>query len=397
MKYILGLVVISILSPIGFLLFSQTGGGLAGTQGGSSSGTIPNTVNFLIGGASNTAGNSGIAPSNIVTTTSTNLTVSSLMGTNGAGTLIAAPSSLVISQWSGTCNSSTLLGADGICKSISVPPTSAALLATDSLSTPIVATAHSVASVGTCVSASASSTAYTCSTVPTFTPTLGDMILFKADVASTTTGPTLSVNSQAGKLIRIQGNLIVTATIAAANWYLMLYDGTVWEIVSTPSIAQGGVSNNNWSIDTVGQAGFTNMILAQAAGSPNSWQVFRPDLKYIGIMADHQLVWRSSATGSWFSSGSVDTGISRIGAGVLGIGTGAQGSVTGFVELTSMATIPVSTSALNTCTAVTGIPWRAAVNDATAPALGIVLTGGGSVFANVHCSLTTGTYLVDGL
>lgn len=62
-----------------------------------------------------------------------------------------------------------------------------------------------------------------------------------------------------------------------------------------------------------------------------------------------------------------------------------------------VATIPRLTSALPTCTASTGTPWRASVSDATAPALGIVLTGGGTVFANVHCSLTTGTYLVDGL
>ncbi len=62
-----------------------------------------------------------------------------------------------------------------------------------------------------------------------------------------------------------------------------------------------------------------------------------------------------------------------------------------------VATKAIATSALPTCTATTGTPWRGSVNDATAPALGVVLTGGGAAFANVHCSLTTGTYLVDGI
>jgi hypothetical protein len=63
----------------------------------------------------------------------------------------------------------------------------------------------------------------------------------------------------------------------------------------------------------------------------------------------------------------------------------------------ALATTPVLSTALKTCTATTGIPWRASVTDAVAPALGVALTGGGTVFANVHCSLTTGHYIVDGL
>ena len=63
----------------------------------------------------------------------------------------------------------------------------------------------------------------------------------------------------------------------------------------------------------------------------------------------------------------------------------------------ALATTPVLTTNLKTCTATTGIPWRASVTDAVAPALGVALTGGGLVFANVHCSLTTGTYIVDGI
>ncbi len=68
------------------------------------------------------------------------------------------------------------------------------------------------------------------------------------------------------------------------------------------------------------------------------------------------------------------------------------------VEKSGQATVtPVATSALPTCAMTTGPGTRAAVNDATLPAIGVVLTGGGAVFATVHCSLATGTYFVDGL
>ncbi len=59
-------------------------------------------------------------------------------------------------------------------------------------------------------------------------------------------------------------------------------------------------------------------------------------------------------------------------------------------------TIPTVTSSLPSCASGT---WgtRGAVTDATAPAIGVALTGGGTVFATVHCSKTTSTYFVDGL
>lgn len=63
----------------------------------------------------------------------------------------------------------------------------------------------------------------------------------------------------------------------------------------------------------------------------------------------------------------------------------------------SIATQPIATASLPACVATTGTPWRASVNDATAPAVGSNLTGGGTVFANVHCSLTSGNYIVDGI
>lgn len=58
---------------------------------------------------------------------------------------------------------------------------------------------------------------------------------------------------------------------------------------------------------------------------------------------------------------------------------------------------PVASASLPNCTAMTGKPWRGSVNDATTPVVGSPYMGGGAVFANIHCSLTTGTYIVDGI
>lgn len=110
---------------------------------------------------------------------------------------------------------------------------------------------------------------------------------------------------------------------------------------------------------------------------------------YLGFGATSASAWNANVS-------SPDIAFTRNAAGILNLGAGTSGT-TGALELQNAATIPVATLSLKTCTASTGVPWRASVNDATAPALGVALTGGGGAFANVHCSLTTGTYIVDGI
>ena len=118
---------------------------------------------------------------------------------------------------------------------------------------------------------------------------------------------------------------------------------------------------------------------------------------YLGFVGSARGVYFTPTAADAGNPANADANISRDSAGIIDFGTGAQGSTAGSWKATAGATVAVATSALKTCTATTGTPWRAAVNDATAPALGVALTGGGTVFALVHCSLTTGTYIVDGL
>jgi len=96
-----------------------------------------------------------------------------------------------------------------------------------------------------CVPASASGTAYTCTTTPTFTPTDGDAILFEADVANTGAA-TLNVNSSSAAPIKKQGGgtALVANDILAGQDTLLVYDGTNWQMQGqTGNAAAGGVSS----------------------------------------------------------------------------------------------------------------------------------------------------------
>lgn len=93
------------------------------------------------------------------------------------------------------------------------------------------ASGHSLSVVLTCAAASASGTAYTCTTAPAFTPASGDTIMFKADVANTGAA-TLNVNASSAAPVKKQGGgtaLIANDLLASQNTWLV-YDGTNWQM-----------------------------------------------------------------------------------------------------------------------------------------------------------------------
>ena len=183
---------------------------------------------------------------------------------------------------------------------------------------------------------------------------------------------------------------------------------------STPTLVQ---SDSTFGTSTVGKNckftffhqtasqydycfGISNSLFEMTTGTLGQFGFFQNAVSTPILMANISTTGINVPTASvigFGASSTADSALSRDSAGLIDFGTGAQGSTAGSWKATAGATIAVATSALKTCTATTGTPWRAAVNDATAPALGVALTGGGTVFALVHCSLTTGTYIVDGL
>lgn len=117
-------------------------------------------------------------------------------------------------------------------------PTSANLVATNGSAQPVAATAHNASVPLQCSAASASGTAYTCTTSPSFTPAIGDAIIFKADVANTASA-TLNVNSSSAATIKKQGggtNLVANDLLASQS-VVLIYDGTNWQM-------QGQTGNN---------------------------------------------------------------------------------------------------------------------------------------------------------
>jgi hypothetical protein len=91
-----------------------------------------------------------------------------------------------------------------------------------------------------CEAASASGTAYTCTTAPSFTPTDLTIINFEADVANTGSA-TLAVNGAAAATIKKQGGgtNLVANDLLANQWTLLVFDGTNWQMQGQTGNAAG--------------------------------------------------------------------------------------------------------------------------------------------------------------
>lgn len=139
-------------------------------------------------------------------------------------------------------------------------PTSAHVIGSNGSAQPTASTGHDVSAILTCVAASASGTAYTCSTSPTFTPASGDAVLFKADVANTGSA-TLAVNSAAAATIKKQGGgtNLVANDLLAGTWTPVQFDGTNWQMEGQVGNAAGGGSpggsDTQWQYNNAGSFG----------------------------------------------------------------------------------------------------------------------------------------------
>lgn len=103
------------------------------------------------------------------------------------------------------------------------------------------ASAATISAPLNCVAASASGTAYTCTTAPSFTPVAGSQISFKSDVANTGTTATLAVDGATAAGIKMGGSTtLLVGQILASTWYTAVYDGTNWQLSGS-----GGNTNSS--------------------------------------------------------------------------------------------------------------------------------------------------------
>ena len=145
---------------------------------------------------------------------------------------------------------------------------------------------HGIAQRLACASTtgSSSSTAYACSTSPTFTPKTGDVIFWAPganDLANTTPSPTINVNALGAKPISNEAGVSTAldagdvGRVTSLSKYMLVYDGTNWQLQSpvgntaslyTNSIGTGldafyaGLRKTSSKIVRIGT--FTDSILA---------------------------------------------------------------------------------------------------------------------------------------
>lgn len=124
--------------------------------------------------------------------------------------------------------------------------------------------AHGISLPLACASASASGTAYTCTTTPSFTPGDRDIVSFEADVASGAT-PTIAVNGAAAAATKKQGgNTAVAANdFIAGGHYLIQWDGTVWQVLSSTGVVSGANILGNLTVTSVS---VSNGFIDKSAG-----------------------------------------------------------------------------------------------------------------------------------
>lgn len=201
-----------------------------------------------------------------------------------------------------------------------------------------VLTGHGVAAPLRCVDASGSTTAYTCTTSPSFTPGDDDIIVLDVGLANTGAA-TLVVNGQAGTpaINKYQGVALVANDLIAGSDIMMVFNGTNWQIVGTVANTTGTGSQVfstsptfagviagpnpftfNEAQNSVGgfqfQVGVTNLFtIAEDASSTAGWTAnfitgTHDSIGVVGTMLGITGTWnRSSITGTGILLNVTDT------------------------------------------------------------------------------------------
>lgn len=177
------------------------------------------------------------------------------------------------------------------------------------LNTLVPANAHNVASILTCTAAGASSTAYTCSTAPTFTPAAKDSIVFCPDIANTGAS-TLVVNSQSGTpaIKRQQGQVSLVANdlrASPAGCTLLRFDGTNWNMEGqggNPLTSNGSVMMT--AMSSGGLAASETAYLGVGQVSKASNETSREIVMPISCTINNLMVWLADGS-TQTASGSI--------------------------------------------------------------------------------------------
>ncbi len=119
-------------------------------------------------------------------------------------------------------------------------PASAGVVGSNSSSQPISQTAHGIAGPLSCADATGSTTAYTCTTTPTFTPAAKDCIYFTPQTTNTAAS-TLNVNSSSAAAVqKWLGTGVASGDLPGGKTQTACYDGTNWQVSTIGNAPSGG-------------------------------------------------------------------------------------------------------------------------------------------------------------
>ena len=159
-------------------------------------------------------------------------------------------------------------------------------------------------------------------------------------------------------LLKVDKNGYTTAPI-----FIVTADGNT----STPSLQLSGTQNGFFRVSGV------NVIGVTVGGQ----EALRISVPATGVLARSDSVYSFSSNTSYAAA---DSGLSRISAGLIGVGTGAAGSFAGRLKLTSAIAAGVAVGSLNASPTTGEIQ---SVTDALTPVAGAAVAAGGAAKALV--------------
>jgi len=205
----------------------------------------------------------------------------------------------------------------------------------------------------------------------------GTTLALAAGTLTTAVGPQTWTETRNAAGVTFPGlKYVITDTASAAGSLAMQILGEANGTTNLLSLSKGGrgifggqVSSRNSA------AGFE---FEDRSGSGGLWQWYATSnvARLYNGTADTISITADGA----FRLGSTDTSLSRISAGVTGVGTGAAGSFAGRLKLTSAIAAGVAVASLNAAPTTGEVQ---SVTDALAPALGATVAAGGAAKALV--------------
>lgn len=210
----------------------------------------------------------------------------------------------------------------------------------------VPSTGHALAGFLACADTSASGTAQSCTTSPTFMPVAGDCVIYSTTTANSGTGLTLNVNALGAKSVAkwLGSTTLVAGDVAANAPQVACYTGLVWNLSTLGNPPAGAAQvNSDWSAVS-GVAQILNKPTIPAAQVNSDWSAGSG----VAQILNKPTIPAAQVNSDWSAS----SGLAQIlnkptGHGIIGLLACADTSASGTAQ--SCTTSPTFTPVANDC------------------------------------------------